>query len=246
MVESLRSMIANIKNVSENVDKSSKFLQNTAISFSEGVSFQASSAEEVSASMQEMVSNIEQNMTNAEETDKIAKSSSKNIKIYEREADKSVKIMQAINDKISEIDEIAFQTNILALNSAIEASKAGKYGKGFNVVAKEVRKLADKSKKIAADISELSGNGIKISERSSALIKSLSPGIIKTSKLISSISVSSKEQNVGAGQINNAVNNLNEVIQKNSNSVGQMSENAEVLARFSAELKQAISYFKLD
>ena len=133
-----------------------------------------------------------------------------------------------VNDAISVIDQIAFQTNILSLNAAVEAATAGEAGKGFAVVAQEVRNLANRSAEAAKEIKDLVENatkkadlGKKISEDMISGYKTLNEDIIKTIDLIKGVESSSKEQLAGIEQINHAINSLDQQTQQNAQIASQ-------------------------
>jgi methyl-accepting chemotaxis protein len=136
------------------------------------------------------------------------------------EIDKEV---NAINEAITVIDQIAFQTNILSLNAAVEAATAGEAGKGFAVVAAEVRNLASRSAEAAKEIKLLvetatkkADQGKKISEDMISGYKMLNENISLTIELIKNIEGSSKEQLAGIEQINDAINSLDQQTQQNA------------------------------
>jgi methyl-accepting chemotaxis protein len=151
--------------------------------------------------------------------------------------------MKEIANKISIIEEIARQTNLLALNAAIEAARAGEHGKGFAVVAAEVRKLAERSQKAAAEINQLSATTLRVSEKSGEMLDKLVPDIQRTAELVQEISAASKEQDTGAEQINKALQQLEQVIQQNSSASEEMASTTEELTGQSDQLMSALGFF---
>ena len=151
--------------------------------------------------------------------------------------------MKEIANKISIIEEIARQTNLLALNAAIEAARAGEHGKGFAVVAAEVRKLAERSQKAAAEINQLSATTLRVSEKSGEMLDKLVPDIQRTAELVQEISAASKEQDTGAEQINKALQQLEKVIQQNASASEEMASTTEELTGQSDQLVSALGFF---
>jgi methyl-accepting chemotaxis protein len=156
----------------------------------------------------------------------------------------AVSAMKEIASKISIIEEIARQTNLLALNAAIEAARAGEHGKGFAVVAAEVRKLAERSQKAAAEINQLSGTTVIVSEKAGEMLNKLVPDIQKTSELVQEITAASKEQDTGAEQINKALQQLEKVIQENASAAEEMASTTEELTSQSDQLVSALGFFR--
>ncbi|OQR40843.1 chemotaxis protein, partial [Aliarcobacter cryaerophilus] len=120
----------------------------------------------------------------------------------------------AINEAITVIDQIAFQTNILSLNAAVEAATAGEAGKGFAVVAQEVRNLASRSAEAAREIKSLVENATAKANEGKDIADEMI--LVLKINLISDIEMSSKEQLSGIEQINDAVNQLDQQTQQNA------------------------------
>jgi len=243
MVSGLTQTVSDIRGIAGEVAAASQSISTASIQVSKGASAQAAAAEEASSSMEEMVSNIKQNADNASQTDKIANKSAKDAQESGKSVLEAVSAMKEIANKISIIEEIARQTNLLALNAAIEAARAGEHGKGFAVVAAEVRKLAERSQKAAAEINQLSATTLRVSEKSGEMLDKLVPDIQRTAELVQEISAASKEQDTGAEQINKALQQLEKVIQQNASASEEMASTTEELTGQSDQLVSALGFF---
>lgn len=241
MIKKLQDLISYVTNTSDNIASASQEMSASSQLMSEGASEQASSAEQVAASMEEMTANILQNTENAQQTERLTLKVVNDLMEGSRAVNETVVSMKDIANKITIIGEIARQTNLLALNAAVEAARAGENGKGFAVVAAEVRKLAERSQVAAAEINDLSRNGVTISEKSGKLLEMLVPDIQKTSKLIQEISASSVEQNSGVEQINSALQQLSNVIQQNAATAEELASSSEVLSSQADQLRETVN-----
>ncbi len=246
MIERLRGVVGDALSASDNVSSGSQELSASSEQLSQGATEQASSAEEASASMEEMAANIKQNADNAAQTEKIARQSAKDAEASGEAVGRAVGAMRTIAEKISIVQEIARQTDLLALNAAVEAARAGEHGKGFAVVASEVRKLAERSQAAAAEISTLSGQTVSVATEAGDMLNRLVPDIRKTAELVSEISAACREQDIGASQINEAIQQLDKVTQQNAGASEEMSGTSEELAAQAEELQASIAFFRVD
>ncbi|SPJ24129.1 Methyl-accepting chemotaxis protein III [Palleronia abyssalis] len=250
---SLRDMVIKLREVISNASASATYvaegagnMSTTAEQLSAGSSQQAAAAQEASASIEEMTANIRQNADNAGQTEKIANQSAEEAKKSGEAVASAVQSMKSIADKINIIQEIARQTDLLALNAAVEAARAGSHGKGFAVVASEVRKLAERSQLAATEIRQLSAETVDVSGEAGRMLETLVPNIQRTADLVQEISASTREQNIGAEQINQAIRELDKVIQQNANAAEESAATSQELAAQSQQLTTTISFFELD
>ncbi|CAL74744.1 Methyl-accepting chemotaxis protein (MCP) [Bradyrhizobium sp. ORS 278] len=245
MSEKLRQIVGEALTAAQNVSAGSQELSASAEQLSQGATEQASSAEEASSSMEEMAANVKQNAENANQTEKIAAQSAKDAEASGAAVGRAVEAMQTIASKITIVQEIARQTDLLALNAAVEAARAGEHGKGFAVVASEVRKLAERSQAAATEIGQLSGETLKVAQDAGTMLAKLVPDIKRTAELVVEISVACREQDVGAAQINQAIQQLDQVGQQNASASEQVSATSEELASQAEQLQSAISFFRI-
>jgi len=152
--------------------------------------------------------------------------------------------MDLITSKINVIREIARQTNLPALNAAVQAARAGDHDKGFAVVAAEIRKLAERSQEAAKEIDEVSEKGVKVAGNTKNRLSEVNGQIQSTNTLIDEITKSSNEQNNGVSQINASVQNLNSIVQQNASLAEEMSASSQELYNYSKEMLDLIAYFK--
>jgi len=223
------------------LDNSSDILIHNVQVLNDSSNSAATSLEETAAALEEITSTIVSSNKNITEMSIYAKDLNVAAKQGQEDAsntstsmDNITEQVTLINEAISIIDQIAFQTNILSLNAAVEAATAGEAGKGFAVVAQEVRNLASRSAEAAKEIKDLvenatikAGEGKKISAKMINGYSSLLDNIEKSTKKITEISHSSKEQQSGITQINDAINRLDQQTQQNASVASKTNEIAK-------------------
>ncbi len=245
-IDRLTEVISNVYQHADNSAETSAKVNNVAQTLGAGASEQAASLEEISSTMEEMSANISQSASNSGQTEKIAKQAAMDADDSGKTVAEAVTAMKNIAEKIHIVEDIARQTNLLALNAAIEAARAGENGKSFAVVASEVRKLAERSQKAAAEISELSSSTVSVAEQAGKNLTHLVPDIQQTADLVQEISIAVREQDNGASEINLALQQLDKVVQQAAISAGEMASSAETLSRQAAAQRDAMEFFTLN
>ena len=246
VLEKMNSVVQEVKQASRQVAQGSIQLSASAEQISQGANEQASTSEEVSSSMEEMGASIKQNSENAYETEKIASKSAEDAEVGGAAVKEAVDAMKLIAEKITVIEEIARNTNMLSLNAAIEAARAGEHGKGFAVVAAEVKKLAENSQQAAQEILGLANTSLKKADDAADKIQAIVPDIKKTAELVKNIMDSSLEQNAGAEQVNQVMLRLDQVIQMNASAAEESASMSEELSSQAEKLIEMIDFFKVN
>ncbi|RXK00126.1 methyl-accepting chemotaxis protein [Arcobacter sp. CECT 8986] len=248
-------ILAMIMNTGDELSNSTHLLSKASDNLSSSSTEQAASLEETAAALEEITANIKGNTEATVNMSKLAQnvtgSAKKGMDLANTTASSMEEINQkvtAINEAIEVIDQIAFQTNILSLNAAVEAATAGEAGKGFAVVAAEVRNLANRSAEAAREIKELvedatlkTTEGKSISDNMIEGYKELNSHISSTIDMIDSVAVASREQEKGIIQINDAVNSLDIATQNNAKVAEDISKMSGYIASMSDSLVSAAS-----
>ena len=228
--ETITEMLVENKSNGLTLDKSSDILLANVDKLNISSNEAATSLEQTAAALEEITSNIRNNTDNITKMSNYSNNVTNSATNGEKLASQTTIAMDeinvqvnAINEAITVIDQIAFQTNILSLNAAVEAATAGEAGRGFAVVAQEVRNLAARSAEAAKEIKALVENanikanqGKDIANNMIEGYKELNQNISQTINLIQDIEMSSKEQLTGIEQINDAINSLDQQTQKNA------------------------------
>ncbi len=234
-------------------------INNASQSLSQGAMETASSLEEISASISQIGQKTRANASSADEADKLAAASRK---AADRGYDAVAEMIAAMNDihdigaqiakVVKLIDDIAFQTNLLALNAAVEAARAGHHGRGFSIVADEVKNLAGRSAKAAKETAvmveqtvEKIEKGAQLAEHTDKALREVVSNAGRVADLFREIAKSSNEQSQGIGQIANGLSQIDRVTQHNTITAGETASAANALLRQAEGLRKMMEQFRL-
>ena len=244
MGEKLKEIVLSIENGAEIVTGASGEISSGSQHLASGANQQASTVEELASSMEEIASSIDQVTQNAADANGLTEEIAKKMHNVGNSSLQSENAVKSISEKIRIITDIAFQTNILALNAAVEAARAGEQGKGFSVVAGEVRKLAERSKVSADEISALSNKTVKVTSQANKLLQKLIPEVKQTADLIQEVAAIASEQLKNMDTVNISIQELNQVSQQNAVAAEELSTGAETLNEQAKSFLTTISFFR--
>jgi methyl-accepting chemotaxis protein len=258
-VASLRDALSTVVNNSTSIRTETKQISSASDELARRTERQAATLEETAAAMNELVASVREAAKNANEANVMSKDAQTNAANGSKVASLAVDAMDAIRTSSGEIskissviEDIAFQTNLLALNAGVEAARAGESGRGFAVVATEVRALAQRSSEAAKEINDLiekSGQhvatGVDFVKKTGGALSSIQSSIEDISSRVEGIAASAAEQTGALVEINAAVNDLDQVTQRNAAMFEETSAATHALRGEVDALSEAVSMFTL-
>jgi len=257
-IDKLRETVGVIDHATQEVNGATHEISASATDLSDRTASQASSLEETSASMEQLAATVRQNASNAHQASEMAGAARDLAVKGNTVADQAVSAMSKIersagqiSDIVSLIEDIAFQTNILALNAAVEAARAGDAGRGFGVVAGEVRALSQRAAHALKDVKSLIGEstsgvseGVALVRQAGSALGEIVGSAKRVAVLVSEIASASEEQASGIAQVSQCIAQMDEMTQRNVELVQGTNSILHATQGQIEELRSAVAKFK--
>lgn len=238
--------VSNIRNYSQDISADSVYLTSSMSKVSEGAQTQSATVEEISVSVENISDIIKDNTEKAKRTSDNSLQISDDIMAVASASGNTLGCIRNVIEKAQVINEITHKTDILAVNAAVAASRAGEHGKAFAVVAEEIRKLSERCQKASVEINVSSAESLKITQNSARLIDQISPRIQENARKVAEISDSCAEQLQKTLQIQQAIQQLVDITVVNSQSAEQLDIFSGKLSEKLSLLNDSVDFFKLD
>ncbi len=259
ILDALNNALSQINVTAEQVSASSERMASSAQVLSQGAMEQSATIEALASNVQDLAHQVNNTSVDAENAQTCSNEAAGSLMVCDQKLRTLISAMQDISNAASQIggiiktiEDISFQTNILALNASVEAARAGEAGKGFAVVANEVQSLANKSAEAAQNTSNLIENSLRMIKQGTALttdtansMDEVMVGAKKATELIGQIAESAVQQAQSLNQLNSGMDQISIVVQTNSTTAEESAQSAQELYSQAAELKRAVQHFQL-
>ncbi|MBQ3655735.1 MAG: hypothetical protein II956_02660 [Bacteroidales bacterium] len=245
MQKQVHDAVKEIREYSGEISKSSSVMKNSIGAIAEDARSQSATVQEISAAVETIADSIRDNTEKAVNTHVNSQGIASDIQTVTEASENTLICIKNVIEKIKIIDEITTRTDLLAINAAVEAARAGENGKGFSVVATEIRKLAESCLKASTEINISSAQSLQITSHAVELIDKISPKIQEAAEKISEISDTCTDQMSKTLVIKNAINHLVTITQNNSESAEDLAHFADRISGKIEDLNKSIGFFRL-